>query len=64
MDWLVDVNEHFELQFFTLHLSISLLDRYLQQQREPQPKTNLQLIGTACIKIADQLCERSKEYYR
>ena len=29
-----------------------------------QPKTNLQLVGTACIKIADQLCERSKEYYR
>lgn len=24
----------------------------------------MQLIGTACIKIADQLCERSKEYYR
>lgn len=53
VDWLVDVSEHFELQLPTLHLAVSLLDKYLSAQMHPQLKSSLQLIGTACMKIAD-----------
>jgi hypothetical protein len=53
VDWLVDVGEHFDLQPHTVHVAIQLLDRFLASEAAPQPKTHLQLIGTACMKIAD-----------
>jgi hypothetical protein len=53
VDWLVDVSEHFDLQSSTLHLAVELLDTYLNDEPEPLMKSNLQLVGTCCLKIAD-----------
>mmetsp|Transcript_25599 Transcript_25599/g.71587 ORF Transcript_25599/g.71587 Transcript_25599/m.71587 type:complete len:258 (-) Transcript_25599:1380-2153(-) len=49
--WLVEVCQEFELHQETLHLGISLLDRFLWLQPGIQ-KNQLQLIGTACLFIA------------
>ncbi|TNV83080.1 hypothetical protein FGO68_gene7055 [Halteria grandinella] len=62
VDWLIDVSVHFELMDETLHLTVSYIDRVLRYQ--PVEKTKLQLLGVACMKIADSFNERSKEYYR
>jgi cyclin A len=63
IDWLVDVSVHFEVQTETLHLAISYLTRYLKMVGNCL-RSMLQLIGVACLKLADVFNERSKEYYR
>lgn len=62
VDWLVDVSVHFELMDETLHLGVSYIDRTLAKIKIE--KVKLQLLGVACMKIADVYNERSKEYYR
>ena len=62
VDWLVDVSVHFELMDETLHLGISYIDRVLAETKIE--KSKLQLLGVACMKVADVYNERSKEYYR
>lgn len=62
VDWLVDVSVHFELMDETLHLGVSYIDRTLAKTKIE--KVKLQLLGVACMKIADVYNERSKEYYR
>eukprot|EP00826_Nyctotherus_ovalis_P034032 TRINITY_DN2789_c0_g3_i1.p1 TRINITY_DN2789_c0_g3~~TRINITY_DN2789_c0_g3_i1.p1 ORF type:complete len:386 (+),score=88.70 TRINITY_DN2789_c0_g3_i1:969-2126(+) len=62
VDWLVDVSLHFELSQSTLHLAVSYLDRAMS--RKAVDKSQLQLLGVTCAKIADVFNERSKEYYR
>lgn len=64
VDWLVDVAEHFDQKTSTLHFAIELLDLYLKNEKETQLKSELQLLGTCCLKIADQYNEKSREYYR
>lgn len=62
VDWLIDVSVHFEVMSETLHLAISYIDRTLSCF--PIEKSQLQLVGVSCMKIADVFNERSKEYYR
>ena len=62
VDWLVDVSVHFEVMSETLHFAINYIDRTLS--RIVVEKSKLQLVGVACMKIADVFNERSKEYYR
>lgn len=62
VDWLIDVSVHFELMDETLHQCVSYLDRVLS--RLVIDKTQLQLIGVTCMKIAEVFNERSKEYYK
>ena len=62
VDWLVDVSVHFEVMSETLHLAINYINRTLSQLQVE--KNKLQLVGVACMKIADVFNERSKEYYR
>jgi cyclin A len=62
VDWLVDVSVHFEVMGETLHFAINFIDRTLSKM--PVEKSKLQLVGVACMKIADVFNERSKEYYR
>ena len=62
VDWLVDVSVHFELMDETLHLGVSYIDRTLAKMNIAKAK--FQLLGVACMKIADVYNERSKEYYR
>ena len=62
VDWLVDVSVHFEVMGETLHYAINYIDRTLSKL--VVEKNKLQLVGVACMKIADVFNERSKEYYR
>ena len=62
VDWLVDVSVHFEVMSETLHYAINYIDRALSSMTIE--KSKLQLVGVACMKIADVFNERSKEYYR
>ncbi len=62
VDWLVDVSVHFEVMTETLHFAINYIDRTLSHMHIE--KNRLQLVGVACMKIADVFNERSKEYYR
>lgn len=62
IDWLIDVSVHFEVTDDTLHLTVGLIDRALAKL--PIDRSKLQLVGVTCMKIADILFEKSKEYYR
>lgn len=62
VDWLVDVSVHFEVMSSTLHFAINYIDRTLGTIAVE--KNKLQLVGVACMKIADVFNERSREYYR
>ena len=62
VDWLIDVSVHFEVTDDTLHIAVGLIDRVLGKMEIDRAK--LQLVGVTCMKLADVLNERSKEYYR
>jgi len=62
IDWLIDVSVHFDFLDETLHLAVNYIDRTLTKVK--LDKTKLQLVGVTCLKIADVLHERSKEYYK
>jgi len=56
VDWLVEVQESFELNHETLYTAVKILDIYMSM--EAVPKENLQLVGaTACL-IACKIDER------
>lgn len=57
-DWMVEVQESFELYHETLYLAIKLTDLYLDRV-ESVRKDKLQLIGSAAIFIAAKFDERS-----
>jgi len=62
IDWLVDVSVHFDQMSETFQLSVAYIDRYLSLVCVEKKK--LQLVGVACMKLADVFNEKSKEYYR
>ncbi|QQP54241.1 Uncharacterized protein FKW44_007015 [Caligus rogercresseyi] len=58
VDWLVEVQESFELNHETLYTSVKIFDLYLSLTKRPIKKDELQLIGaTACL-IACKVDER------
>lgn len=50
VDWLVEVQENFELNHETLYLAIKLVDFYLSKAKIPRER--LQLLGATCLFIA------------
>lgn len=56
VDWLVEVQENFELYHETLYLAVKLTDNYLQSNSTP--KELLQLIGATSLLIACKIEER------
>ncbi|XP_022286879.1 G2/mitotic-specific cyclin-B3-like [Crassostrea virginica] len=56
VDWLVEVQENFELNHETLYLAVKLVDTYLSIKQVP--KENLQLVGAASLFIACKFDER------
>ncbi|RWS12217.1 G2/mitotic-specific cyclin-B3-like protein [Dinothrombium tinctorium] len=56
VDWLVEVQESFELNHETLYLAIKIIDHYLMQ--EDVPKSRFQLLGATAILIAAKFDER------
>ncbi|KFM65911.1 G2/mitotic-specific cyclin-B3, partial [Stegodyphus mimosarum] len=53
IDWMVEVQESFELNHETLYLAVKLVDRYLMSQTVP--KIQLQLVGATAIFVAAKL---------
>ncbi|ETE69698.1 G2/mitotic-specific cyclin-B3, partial [Ophiophagus hannah] len=56
VDWMVEVQENFELTHETLYLAVKLMDHYLVQVTAMRDK--LQLIGSTAILIASKFEER------
>lgn len=50
VDWMVEVQESFELNHETLYLAVKLVDRYLM--KHTVKKSELQLVGATAICIA------------
>jgi len=57
VDWMVEIQENFELNHETLYLAVKLSDLYMS--REPQEKELLQLVGAVSVFIASKFDERS-----
>ena len=52
VDWLVEVQVQFDLLQETLFLSVSILDRFLQEEGQKTHKDQLQLVGVTALFIA------------
>lgn len=52
VDWLVEVQQSFELVHETLYLAVKLTDYYLDRQTTTIAKNLLQLIGATALNIA------------
>ena len=52
VDWLVEVQQSFELVHETLYLAVKLTDYYLDRQTMTVAKNLLQLIGSTALNIA------------
>ncbi|KAF8819788.1 hypothetical protein IE077_003997, partial [Cardiosporidium cionae] len=63
---LFTLQERFELMPQTLHLAMSFFNRYLRAMFNDGelPHADLRLIARVCLKIANVLNERSREYYK
>ncbi|XP_061565594.1 G2/mitotic-specific cyclin-B3 [Cololabis saira] len=57
IDWLVEVQENFELYHETLYLAVKMTDHYLS--KTPVHKEMLQLVGSTAMLIASKFEERS-----
>ncbi|XP_047544926.1 G2/mitotic-specific cyclin-B3 isoform X1 [Vanessa atalanta] len=64
VDWMVEVQESFELNHETLYLAVKLVDLYLTRSSKTQPekehltKEELQLLGASALFIASKFDER------
>ena len=54
IDWIVEVQENFELYHETMYLAIRILDLFLQSKSDIK-KDNLQLIGVTALLIASKI---------
>ena len=52
VDWLVEVQQNFELHHETLYLAVKLTDRFLE--REPIQKERLQLLGATAVLVSSK----------
>lgn len=57
VDWMVEVQESFELNHETLYLAVKIVDTYLGKERVT--KDSLQLLGAAALLIACKYDERT-----
>lgn len=57
VDWMVEVQESFELNHETLYLAVKIVDTYLGKERVT--KDSLQLLGAASLLIACKYDERT-----
>lgn len=56
VDWMVEIQENFELNHETLYMAVKLTDLYLD--RVPVSKENLQLVGSTALFVASKFDER------
>ncbi|CEM28556.1 unnamed protein product [Vitrella brassicaformis CCMP3155] len=50
VDWMVEVHKRFKLKQETLHIAITIMDRYFESKA--LPREHLQLLGASCLLIA------------
>ena len=60
VDWLIEVQENFELFHETLYLGVQLVDIYLS--RKEVTRDYLQLIGATCLLIASKFEVRASGF--
>jgi len=53
VDWLVDVQQNFELTHETLYLTVKMIDMFLDR-RPALEKDRIQLVGTAALSVASK----------
>ena len=53
VDWLVEVQENFELNHETLYLAVQLVDAYLAVVPDV-PRDNVQLVGAAALFLSSK----------
>ncbi|KAK0406647.1 hypothetical protein QR680_018706 [Steinernema hermaphroditum] len=58
LDWMVEVQENFELNHETLYLAVKLVDTYIGNVKETVRREDLQLIASSAIFIAAKYDER------
>ncbi|KAG9510387.1 G2/mitotic-specific cyclin-B3, partial [Fragariocoptes setiger] len=56
VDWMVEIQESFEMNHETLYLAVKIMDRYLM--KKPIKKTTFQLLGVTSLLIAAKFDER------
>mmetsp|Transcript_21499 Transcript_21499/g.44819 ORF Transcript_21499/g.44819 Transcript_21499/m.44819 type:complete len:315 (-) Transcript_21499:30-974(-) len=63
VDWMSDIGEQFNLHTTTIHTSVLFLDRIFREDggRAPPPRSQWQLIATACISVASKY-EEAEEH--
>lgn len=54
VDWLVEINEHFQFVHETFQLCVSIIDRYIQEDYSLNRRKDLQLIALAAVFIASK----------
>lgn len=65
IDFVIGLAMNLSLSDTTLHLAVSVADRYLAlQDSAPGQEHSMQVVGATCLKIADVFSEQSKEYYK
>jgi len=64
VDFIIGLASTLSLSDFTMHLAVSVVDKYLPLQDEPISPERLQVVGATCLKVADVFAEQSKEYYK
>ncbi len=52
VDWLVEVAEEYQLMSETLHLAVTLMDRFLS--KTAVQRNRLQLVGVTCMLLASK----------
>ncbi|KAK0404054.1 hypothetical protein QR680_017259 [Steinernema hermaphroditum] len=58
LDWMVEVQENFELNHETLYLAVKLVDTYIGNVKETVRREDLQLVASSAIFIAAKYDER------
>ncbi|GMT34391.1 hypothetical protein PFISCL1PPCAC_25688, partial [Pristionchus fissidentatus] len=58
VDWMIEIQETFELNHETLYLAVKLVDIFLQHTKKPVNRSELQLIACASIFISSKYDER------
>lgn len=64
VDFMVGLAGNLTLTDYTLHLAVSVADRYLSIQEGEITTERTHIIGATCLKVADVFAEQSKEYYK
>ncbi|GMT03320.1 hypothetical protein PENTCL1PPCAC_25494, partial [Pristionchus entomophagus] len=59
VDWMIEVQETFELNHETLYLAVKLVDMFLDKTKKKVERNHLMLIASAAIFIASKYEERS-----